>query len=29
MPQCDTDCTAHDFDVLTTMAESVTFTSDD
>jgi len=29
MPQCDTDCTAHDFDVLTTMAESVPFTSDD
>ena len=29
MPQCDTDCTAHDLNVLTTMAESVTFTSDE
>jgi hypothetical protein len=26
MPQCDTTCTDNDFDTLTTMAESITFT---
>jgi hypothetical protein len=29
MPQCETGCTNHDFDTLTTMAKSVTFTGDE